>query len=92
MINYKNKKAVEAKAKMMNLAIALGECGIHTELVEDHDSNIISLSTTMWNCINGSDVEVCVYAMEAEGYEVNSYAEPEGDRAKALARLENWGK
>lgn len=87
MINYKNKKAVEAKAKMMNLAIALGECGIPTELTEDHDNNIISLSTTMWNCVDGSDVEVCVYAMEAEGYEVNSYAEPEKDRQRALDKI-----
>ena len=87
MINYKNKKAVEAKAKMMNLAVALGECGIPTELVEDHDNNIISLSTTMWNCVDGTDVEVCVYAMEAEGYEISSYAEPEKDRQRVLDEI-----
>jgi len=87
MISYKNEKAAKAKVKMMNLAAALSECGIQADLVEDHDNNIISLSATMWNCIDGTNVEVCVYAMKDEDYKISSYAEPEKDLQHVLDEL-----
>ena len=81
MIKFEtNEKANVAVAKMWNLAKALAECGIEAEVSVDHDENIISLNTTLWNCIDGTDVEFCVYCAEFEDWEINHYAEPEKDR------------
>ena len=41
----------------------------------------------MWNCIDGSSVQVEVYAAEFEGWELSSYAEPENGRAAFMADL-----
>ena len=85
IIFEKNVKANENLSKMFNLSKALAECGIESELRVDHDENIIALSTNLWNCCDGKDVTFCVYTAEFEGWELSSYAEPEGQMQAMFA-------
>ena len=89
MINFeKNIKANEAMTKMWNLAKALAECGIESEVSVDHDNNIVALNATLWNCVDGSDVEFCVYSAEFGDWGISSYAEPENDRKAICEELD----
>jgi hypothetical protein len=88
MINFeKNPNAKKAMSALMNLHNALKNCGVNSELVVDNDNNIISVRSDVWNCVDGSDVLVEVYSAEFEGWEINSYAEPENDRKAFEAEL-----
>lgn len=90
MINFnENAKATTAMEKMKNLSIALGECGIESNLIVDNDENIISLEFGLWNCTNGATELCCVYSAEFEGWEVNSYTDPATDRKAWLEEIDN---
>ena len=89
MINFEmNVKATENLEKMKNLAVALGECDIKSELIIDEDENIISLSFGLWNCVNGNTEVCCVYCAEFEDWELSSYTEPTSDRERWMTEVE----
>ena len=73
--------------KLMNLSSALNECGIDNELCFDEENNIISLSAEIWNCVDGSEVEFCVYCAEFEDdfEELHSYCDPHSQSAALFA-------
>lgn len=88
MIDFeKNPIAKNAMSTLMNLSDALDACGIDNELFVDNENNIISVRSNVWNCMDGTDVLVEVYSAEFEGWEINSYAEPEKEKAAFVARV-----
>lgn len=78
-----------AMDKLTNLHNALTECGIEADLYEDTEHNIISVRIDAWNCCDGSNVIVEVYATEDEDYEIQLYAEPENDRKRWMEEIKN---
>jgi hypothetical protein len=93
MINFeKNPIAKNAMSALMNLSNALDACGIDNELIVDNENNIIFVRSNVWNCMDGTDVLVEVYSAEFEGWEINSYAEPEKDRVAFAAELDAFLK
>lgn len=74
MSNTNSIKKELARAKIANLAIALELCGIEAE-VEEREDGVISLNADIWNCMDGSDINVQVWASPDEDYEVDSCAQ-----------------
>lgn len=83
-----------AMKKIKALANALAAVGIESDIYEDEEHGMISLSTNLWNCVDGSSVLFEVYADSEDNYTFDSYAEPENDRKRFLEELnvivENW--
>ena len=76
-----------AKAKIKKMCKMLRSCGIPASVYDDKENEIVGLQAELWNCVDGSAVEFGVYATAEEGYALDSYAEPEGDRDKFLAEI-----
>lgn len=86
MSNTNSIKKELAKAKIANLAIALELCGIEAE-VEETEDGVISLSADIWNCLDGSDINVQVWASPNGDYEVESCAEDTERTKKFFEKL-----
>ena len=76
-----------AKVKLSILSKVLTSCGVPNTLYNDEENGILSVRADLWNCVDGSSVEVCAYAMIDDNYELEAYAEPEGDREASMAKI-----
>lgn len=88
----KNIKMAHAFAKLTNLADALAEFGIDSEVSEwTNEGNgacAVSLRANLWNCVDGSDVLFEVYTDEDSDFqEWEHYAEPEGQADALFAEI-----
>ena len=86
MSNTNSIKKELAKAKIANLAIALELCGIEAE-VEETEDGTICLGADIWNCVDGSDIRLQVWADSTNNYEIESCAEDLEASRKALEEL-----
>jgi hypothetical protein len=83
MNTEKNIKMAHAFAKLINLADALAEFGIDSEVSEwtneGNGAHAVGLRADLWNCVDGSDVLFEVYTDEDSDFqEWEHYAEPAG--------------
>ena len=83
-----NTNKMVAIHKMLNLQDALANCGIESELSCTEDGSVM-LTSQLWNCFDGSDVEFTVYADANEDFEeVDHYVDTHEHDAEILAELE----
>ena len=74
--------------RLLNLQNALADCGIESDLSRTEDGSLM-LTSQLWNCFDGSDVEFTVYADAAEDFEeISHYADTHEHDADILAELE----
>lgn len=71
--------------KIINLHTALNDCGIDAKLSVENGEVI--LTSNLWNCVDGSDVEFTVVA-NAEGIE--HYADPSSMDDKTFSECKNF--
>lgn len=80
-------KKMIAKAKIKKMCKMLVSCGVPAFVYDDKENEIVGLRAKLWNCVDGSSVEFGVFAMPEDNYTLDSYAEPEGDREAAFAKI-----
>ena len=83
-----NANKMMAIHKMLNLQHALAECDIESTLSKMEDGTL-TLTSTLWNCFDGSDVEFTVYAEANDNYEnIAHYADTHDHDEEILALLD----
>lgn len=87
MSNTVNTNREIAQENIIALSTALADCGIKSTITIEAET--ISLSATLWNCIDGEDVDFGVWADESTDYEIEHYAEPLTQKKQFLKEIEN---
>lgn len=87
MVNINDVKVREAFDKLVDLSHALEACGIDSAVVADHETDAIILTASLWNCVDGSEVEFSVISAEVDDWELFSYAEPRTQSEELMKRM-----